>query len=180
MDAIAKFQYLSLVGKVVSELDNHLGLKDKDLAEFIINLADTSDSLEARTRYFFLFWSHIIQEFRAQLNANGGDDFPEQFVNNLYKLIKVMRPPKREPVPSAPAAPRATENTTYRQDEEMKDREAVEEVQESPRVKRPRSRSASPPPAKYASNALVLSYLYSVGATEGAAIGARSESAMDA
>jgi len=46
MDALAKLQYLSLVSKVVTELDNHLGLKDKDLAEFIIKLADESKDLQ--------------------------------------------------------------------------------------------------------------------------------------
>jgi hypothetical protein len=48
MDAITKLQYLSLVSKVVTELDNHLGLKDKDLAEFIIKLADESTQLSVR------------------------------------------------------------------------------------------------------------------------------------
>lgn len=45
MDAIAKFQYLSLVSKVTTELDNHLGVNNKDLAEFIVNLVDQSPTL---------------------------------------------------------------------------------------------------------------------------------------
>lgn len=71
MDAIAKLQYLSLVGKVVSELDNHLGLKDKDLAEFIINLADTSESLKARARRGFNRRKLII--VAGFPRANGGE-----------------------------------------------------------------------------------------------------------
>lgn len=35
MDEVAKLEHLSLVSKVCTELDNHLGLNDKDLGEFI-------------------------------------------------------------------------------------------------------------------------------------------------
>ena len=46
MDAVAKLQALSLVNKVCGELQNHLGVSDKTLAEFIIDLAKQhSDSV---------------------------------------------------------------------------------------------------------------------------------------
>lgn len=34
MDEVAKLEHLSLVSKVCTELDNHLGLNDKDLGKF--------------------------------------------------------------------------------------------------------------------------------------------------
>ena len=34
MDEIEKLEYLSLVSKVCTELDNHLGLNDKDLGKY--------------------------------------------------------------------------------------------------------------------------------------------------
>jgi len=34
-DELKKLEYLSLVSKVCTELDNHLGISDKDLGEFI-------------------------------------------------------------------------------------------------------------------------------------------------
>lgn len=33
-DELKKLEYLSLVSKVCTELDNHLGISDKDLGEF--------------------------------------------------------------------------------------------------------------------------------------------------
>lgn len=38
MDDVAKLEHLSLVSKVCTELDNHLGLNDKDLGKFIYYL----------------------------------------------------------------------------------------------------------------------------------------------
>lgn len=35
MDEVAKLEHLSLVSKVCTELDNHLGLNDKDLGELL-------------------------------------------------------------------------------------------------------------------------------------------------
>lgn len=40
MEELRKLEHLSLVSKICTELDNHLGLADKDLAEFIIHLAE--------------------------------------------------------------------------------------------------------------------------------------------
>ena len=36
---LEQFEHLSLVAKIVTELDNHLGINDKDAAEVIISLA---------------------------------------------------------------------------------------------------------------------------------------------
>ncbi|XP_026112247.1 ATP-dependent RNA helicase DHX8-like, partial [Carassius auratus] len=39
-DELKKLEYLSLVSKVCTELDNHLGINDKDLVELVISLAE--------------------------------------------------------------------------------------------------------------------------------------------
>eukprot|EP00211_Chloroparvula_japonica_P018380 CAMPEP_0119139048 /NCGR_PEP_ID=MMETSP1310-20130426/26804_1 /TAXON_ID=464262 /ORGANISM="Genus nov. species nov., Strain RCC2339" /LENGTH=51 /DNA_ID=CAMNT_0007130305 /DNA_START=159 /DNA_END=310 /DNA_ORIENTATION=+ len=44
MDVLDQLQYLSVVSRVCKELENHVGLSDKDLAEFIIDLAKKSGS----------------------------------------------------------------------------------------------------------------------------------------
>uniref|UniRef100_H2YHV2 RNA helicase n=1 Tax=Ciona savignyi TaxID=51511 RepID=H2YHV2_CIOSA len=78
MGEIEKLEYLSLVSKVCTELDNHLGMNDKDLAEFIISIADKHPSLP---------------KFSKVLKKKGAD-FPDSFTKNLLSLIQRMRPPK--------------------------------------------------------------------------------------
>ena len=46
MDELEKLEYLSLVSKVCMELENHLGLNDKDLAEFVIALAEKNKTFD--------------------------------------------------------------------------------------------------------------------------------------
>merc|ERR1711976_379947 len=75
MDELAKLEHLSLVSKVCTELDNHYGLNDKDLAEFIIHLAGKTNSFEA---------------FDSALKDNGAS-FSESFVANLLRLIQKMK-----------------------------------------------------------------------------------------
>lgn len=36
MDEVEKLEYLSLVSKICTELENHLGMNDKDLGKFVI------------------------------------------------------------------------------------------------------------------------------------------------
>ena len=79
MDDLAKLQYLSLVSKVCAELDAHLGVSDKTLAEFIIDLAQKHPELGA---------------FRAALDENGAE-FPASFASNLLALVAKMMPKKR-------------------------------------------------------------------------------------
>ena len=88
MDDLANLQYLSLVSKVCKELDNHLGISDKTLAEFIIDLAKKNPELPA---------------FRAALAENGAE-FPPSFASNLLDLVCKMLPKKR---PKASAGPPA-------------------------------------------------------------------------
>ena len=76
MDALEKLEYLSLVSKICTELDNHMSINDKDLAEFIINLAKKGKKLP---------------KFKQLLKKNGAE-FPESFINNVFRLIQTMQP----------------------------------------------------------------------------------------
>jgi len=54
--------------QVCTELENHVGVGDKTLAEFIINLADENEGLPA---------------FQRALESNGAE-FPDSFVVTLH------------------------------------------------------------------------------------------------
>ncbi|KAI3389522.1 hypothetical protein SNEBB_005771 [Seison nebaliae] len=72
--------YLALVSKVCVELENHLQMNDKVLAEFIINLADQNDNVEK--------FREALVACQAQMS--------ESFITNLYRLINRLRPPKQQ------------------------------------------------------------------------------------
>ncbi|KAF5906338.1 ATP-dependent RNA helicase DHX8, partial [Clarias magur] len=76
-DELKKLEYLSLVSKVCTELDNHLGISDKDLAEFVISLAEKHPTFD---------------NFKSVLIKNGAE-FTDSLVGNLLRLIQTMRPP---------------------------------------------------------------------------------------
>ncbi|XP_053689377.1 ATP-dependent RNA helicase DHX8 [Sabethes cyaneus] len=80
MDELEQLEHLSLVSKICTELENHLGLNDKDLAEFIIDLADKNPSLDG---------------FKKVLAENGAE-FSESFISNLLRIIQLMKPPKQK------------------------------------------------------------------------------------
>ncbi|GFY39529.1 ATP-dependent RNA helicase DHX8 [Trichonephila inaurata madagascariensis] len=75
MEDFRKLDYLSLVSKICTELNNHLGINDKDLAEFIIDLAGKNDTLES---------------FKKALDENGAE-FTESFISTLLRIIKLMK-----------------------------------------------------------------------------------------
>jgi ATP-dependent RNA helicase DHX8/PRP22 len=76
MEDLQNLEYLSLVSKICTELDNHLGVNDKDLAEFIIHMAQSSDSYDL---------------FRKKLAENDAD-VPDSFSSNLYRIVQKMLP----------------------------------------------------------------------------------------
>uniref|UniRef100_A0A8C4ZN25 RNA helicase n=1 Tax=Gadus morhua TaxID=8049 RepID=A0A8C4ZN25_GADMO len=80
LDELKQLEYLSLVSKVCTELDNHLGISDKDLAEFVISLAEKDPSFDG---------------FKALLLKNGAE-FTDSLVGNLLRLIQTMRPAFKE------------------------------------------------------------------------------------
>lgn len=80
MDEVAKLEHLSLVSKICTELENHLGLNDKDLAEFIIHLAEKNNTFD---------------KFKKVLIENGAE-FSESFMANLLRIIQHMKPTKSQ------------------------------------------------------------------------------------
>ena len=78
METVEQLEYLSLVSKICTELDNHFGLNDKDLAEFIINLAESHPTFAS---------------FKKALGESGAD-FSDSFIANLLRLIQKMMPKK--------------------------------------------------------------------------------------
>ena len=82
-------EYLSLVAKITQEIDNHAGINDKTLAEFVVSLHDQSKTLP---------------EFKAKLQEVGAN-FPESFVENVDRLILTLHPKHKK-------KPAATKNDT--------------------------------------------------------------------
>uniref|UniRef100_A0A6P7GVK9 ATP-dependent RNA helicase DHX8-like n=1 Tax=Diabrotica virgifera virgifera TaxID=50390 RepID=A0A6P7GVK9_DIAVI len=80
MDELQKLEYLSLVSKVCTELENHLGMNDKDLAEFIIHLSEKNGTFES---------------FKKALIENGAE-FSDSFISNLLRIIQHMKPKKNK------------------------------------------------------------------------------------
>lgn len=76
MDDFASLELLSLVSKVTSELQNHLGINDKTLAEFVIAQHAKCPSLA---------------EFKSQMEEMGAD-FPTSLVESVDRLILTMHP----------------------------------------------------------------------------------------
>ncbi|XP_034716283.1 ATP-dependent RNA helicase DHX8 isoform X2 [Etheostoma cragini] len=88
VDELSQLEYLSLVSKVCTELDNHLGISDKDLAEFVIDLAEKEPTFDG---------------FKALLLQNGAE-FTDSLVGNLLRLIQTMRPPSKSSTSKASEA----------------------------------------------------------------------------
>ena len=82
-------EFLSLVAKITQEIDNHTGLNDKTLAEFVISLHDQSKTLA---------------EFKGKLQEVGAN-FPESFIENVDRLILTLHPKhKKKPTGKENAA----------------------------------------------------------------------------
>jgi ATP-dependent RNA helicase DHX8/PRP22 len=79
-DDLYNFQFLSLVASITQQIDNHTGLYDKTLAEFVIDLHDKSKTLA---------------DFKAKLKEAGAD-FPESFVENIDRLVLTFHPKHRK------------------------------------------------------------------------------------
>lgn len=76
MDDLASLELLSLISKVTSELQNHLGINDKTLAEFVIAQHSTC---------------HSLQEFKSHMETMGAD-FPQSLLESVDRLILTMHP----------------------------------------------------------------------------------------
>ncbi|KAI0992182.1 hypothetical protein K3495_g16004, partial [Podosphaera aphanis] len=76
MDDLETLELLSLVSKVTSELQNHLGIYDKTLAEFIIAQHAQCTSLD---------------EFQKKLEGMGAD-LPQSLIESIDRLVKTLHP----------------------------------------------------------------------------------------
>eukprot|EP00467_Chlorarachnion_reptans_P021821 CAMPEP_0114522842 /NCGR_PEP_ID=MMETSP0109-20121206/20963_1 /TAXON_ID=29199 /ORGANISM="Chlorarachnion reptans, Strain CCCM449" /LENGTH=1136 /DNA_ID=CAMNT_0001704097 /DNA_START=88 /DNA_END=3498 /DNA_ORIENTATION=+ len=74
--SLNELQKLSLVQKICEELENHVGINNKDLAEFIIHLAEQSGN---------------EGDFSKKIQGTGAN-FKRSFCDNLYRIVKIMRP----------------------------------------------------------------------------------------
>ena len=82
MDDLQSLELLSLVAKVTSELQNHLGISDKTLAEFVIDQHGRSGS---------------VPDFKKSLEAMGAE-FPNSLVESIDRLILTMHPKHKKSV----------------------------------------------------------------------------------
>jgi ATP-dependent RNA helicase DHX8/PRP22 len=80
MDDLAAFELLSLVSKITSELQNHTGINDRTLAEFIIAQHEKCSS---------------IAEFKQSLDAMGAE-FPQSLIESIDRLILTMHPKRKK------------------------------------------------------------------------------------
>jgi ATP-dependent RNA helicase DHX8/PRP22 len=103
-DDLYNLEYLSLVAKITQEIDNHTGLSDKTLAEFVISLHDLSTSLS---------------EFKQKLKDVGAD-FPESFVQNMDRLIFNMHPKHKRSKVSSNGKPNSASQQLTEQDKKKR------------------------------------------------------------
>eukprot|EP00898_Chlorokybus_atmophyticus_P004046 jgi/Chlat1/4642/Chrsp3S05597 len=94
MAELAKLQQLALVSKVCTELETHLGMGDKTLAEFVIDLAKEKDTPVSFSKTL----------------ASQGAELPLSLATTLLTIIQRMRPsdstkPKSEAPKPASAYP---------------------------------------------------------------------------
>lgn len=76
MDDLESLELLSLVSKVTSELQNHLGVSDKTLAEFVI-----AQHVQCKT----------LEDFQRKLEGMGAD-FPQSLIESVHRLVLTMHP----------------------------------------------------------------------------------------
>ncbi|PHH51224.1 Pre-mRNA-splicing factor ATP-dependent RNA helicase prp22 [Ceratocystis fimbriata CBS 114723] len=98
MDDLLQLELLSLVSKVQSELNNHVGVNDKTLAEFII-------AQRVESKDFKVFKDKI---------ASMGADFPPSLIESIDRLVLSMHPKLKNSVKteSYSNAPVKAERTT--------------------------------------------------------------------
>ncbi|KAK4947272.1 DEAH-box ATP-dependent RNA helicase prp22, partial [Elasticomyces elasticus] len=77
MDDLQSLELLSLVSKVTSEVQNHMGISDKTIAEFVIGQHGDSKSLPDFTEKMIEF------------------DFPQTLINSIDRLVLTMHPKYR-------------------------------------------------------------------------------------
>ena len=77
MDDLSQLELIGLTNKVASELQNHVGVGDKTLAEFFIAQRVASDSL---------------QSFLQKMSEMAGDSFPPSVIESIDRLVCLLHP----------------------------------------------------------------------------------------
>ncbi|KAK9476447.1 P-loop containing nucleoside triphosphate hydrolase protein [Lipomyces japonicus] len=76
LDDLDKLTLISLVAKITSELENHLGVRDKELAESIVGLYEKSTDLE---------------DFKQRVNKTGFV-FTKSLIDSIDRFIRALHP----------------------------------------------------------------------------------------
>lgn len=76
MDDLESLELFSLVSRITGELQNHLGVSDKTLAEFVIDQHLSCGSFD---------------EFKGKLEAMGAE-FPQSLMESIDRLVLTMHP----------------------------------------------------------------------------------------
>src|SRR5436189_3304247 len=76
MDDLQSLELFSLVSRVTTELQNHLGINDKTLAEFVIDHHLKCSS---------------FSDFKSSLEAKGAE-FPQSLLDSIDRLVLTMHP----------------------------------------------------------------------------------------
>lgn len=76
MDDLENLEVLSLVSKVTSEINNHLGYDDKTIAEYVIQKHSESNGLKG---------------FKAKLEEDGAE-FPQSLIESIDRLCLTLHP----------------------------------------------------------------------------------------
>ena len=151
LDDLSKLELVGLVDQVVSELNNHLGINEKNVAEFIIAKRLECDSLG---------------DFKRKMREVGDDAFTPSLIESIDRLVRTMHPalkgkakqtdeyvfdfqPPAPPKDTAPAQGQDSIDDVFAQLEnlEKKSRDSRPKPRREDRS-RSRSRSRSPKPRK--------------------------------
>ncbi|KAL3455082.1 P-loop containing nucleoside triphosphate hydrolase protein [Aspergillus heterothallicus] len=76
MDDLQSLEHLSLISRITNELQNHLGINDKVVAEFVVDMHLKCAS---------------FSEFKSQLEENGAE-FPNSLLESVDRLVLTMHP----------------------------------------------------------------------------------------
>lgn len=97
MDELEKLEHLSLVSKICTELENHLGMNDKDLGELKTFASENRCGSAIMSSILAEFIIHLAEEnpkledFQRELIKNGAE-FGDSFISNLLRIILLMKP----------------------------------------------------------------------------------------
>ncbi|KAF0989303.1 hypothetical protein HZS_1471 [Henneguya salminicola] len=75
MEDLQQLEKISLVARVCTELENHLGFSEKILAEFLLMLGEKSESIE---------------QFKSKLLQNDAD-FPPSLIDSIFRLSQRLK-----------------------------------------------------------------------------------------